>query len=359
MQQSDPGFRPDHILTMEMELPTDSKYRTGPEQAAFFHKLLEGVEQTPGVKAAGITDVLPLDEANAKTGFTVEGAPPLPAGERFGADSRSVSAGYFTALGITLRNGRLFTDHDAPGGPPAAIIDEPLVRRYLPKDRDPVGQQLRVGGSVFTIIGVVGGVKHSGLNLDPVPTIYWHYLQSPDFHTDLVVRTTGDPAAMIRTVKRALYAIDRDQPVFNVRTMDQVIDDSTASRRMTLALLGVFALVALALASIGIYGVMSYTVGQRTHEIGIRMAMGAETGGVLRLVVGQGMRLALTGVASGLVLALAATRVVSSLLYGISRTDPAIFAGTAAALLVVALAACYLPARRAARVDPVVSLRYQ
>jgi putative ABC transport system permease protein len=189
--------------------------------------------------------------------------------------------------------------------------------------------------------------------------MYWHYLQSPDPHTDLAVRTTGDPAAMIRTVKRAVYAVDRDQPVFNVRTMGQVIDDSTAPRRVTLALLGIFALVALVLASIGIYGVMSYTVGQRTHEIGIRIAMGAETRGVLRLVVGHGMRLALAGVASGLVLALAATRVVSSLLYGISRTDPAIFAGTSAALLLVALAACYLPARRAARVDPVVSLRYQ
>ena len=139
---------------------------------------------------------------------------------------------------------------------------------------------------LFTIVGVVGGVKHSGLNLEPKPTMYWHYLQSPNPHSDLAVRTAGDPAAMIRNVKRALYAIDRDQPVFNVRTMDQVIDDSTAPRRMTLALLGIFALVALTLASIGIYGVMSYTVGQRTHEIGIRMAMGAETGGVLRLVVG-------------------------------------------------------------------------
>jgi putative ABC transport system permease protein len=359
IQQVNPGFQADHVLTMEMELPVDSKYRTEQEQAAFFRKLLDRTVQIPGVKAAGITDVLPLDEATVNTGFIVEGAPPLPNGERMGADARSISDGYFAAMGIPLQRGRLFTDHDRPGAPLAAIVDEPLVRRCLPPDRDALGQQLRVGDRVFTIVGVVGGVKHSGLDLEPKPTIYYSYLQLPDPHVDLAVRTSGDPAAMIRAVKRAVFDVDRDQPVFHVRTMNQVIDESTAPRRMTLALLGIFALVALALASLGIYGVMSYTVGQRTHEIGIRMAMGAQTGGVLRLVVGQGMRQALLGVAAGLLLALAATRIVASLLYGISRTDPAIFAGASAVLLVVALAACYIPARRAARVDPVVSLRYQ
>src|SRR5581483_2333100 len=230
---------------------------------------------------------------------------------------------------------------------------------YLPRDRDPIGRRLRAGDRVYTIVGVVGGVKHSGLELEPKPTIYYHYLQTPDPHVDLTVRTAGDPAGMIRAVKNAVYAVDRDQPVFHIRTMDQVIDDATAPRRMTLVLLAIFAVVALALDSLGIYGVMSYTFGQRTQEIGIRMAMGARTDAVMRMVVGQGMAWAAAGVAFGLVLAIAATRVISSLLYGISRTDSAIFAGASAVLLVVALIACYIPARRAARVDPVVSLRYQ
>jgi putative ABC transport system permease protein len=359
MQHASPGFQADHVLTMEMELPTDSKYRTQQEQAGFYRRLLERTAETAGIKAAGITDVLPLDEANGNTAFTVDGAPPLPAGERLGADARTVSAGYFSAMGIPLRTGRLFNDHDAVDAPLAAIVDEPLVRRYLIRDRDPLGQRLRVGDRVFTIVGVVGGVKHSGLELEPEPTVYYHYLQSPEPHMDLAVRTAGDPAAMVRAVKHAVYAVDRDQPVFHVRTMNQVIDDATAPRRMTLALLGIFALVALALASLGIYGVMAYTVGQRTHEIGIRIAMGARAAAVLRLVVGQGMLWAGAGVVAGLLLALAATRVVAALLYGISRTDPAIFAGASAVLLIVAFAACYVPARRAARVDPMVSLRYQ
>jgi putative ABC transport system permease protein len=344
---------------MEMELPTDSKYRTEPEQVAFFHKLLELAAQAPGVEAAGITNVLPLDEGNANTGFTVDGAPPLPKGQRLGADSRIVSGSYFAAMGIPLLKGRIFTDYDGATAPLTAIVDEPLVRRYLLRDRDPIGQHLRVGDRLFSIVGVVGGVKHSGLDLEPNPTVYYHYARMPDTRVGLAVRTAGDAAAMVRTIRRVVYDVDRDQPIFHVRTMSEVITEATASRRTTLILLGLFALVALSLASLGIYGVMSYTVGQRTHEMGIRMAMGAQPAGLMRLVVGQGMLWALAGVAAGLALSFVATRVVGSLLYGISRTDPAIFAGASAVLLVVAFAACYVPARRAARVDPVVSLRYQ
>jgi putative ABC transport system permease protein len=357
MRQANLGFQTDHVLTMEMELPTDSKYRTASEQDAFFHTLLERAAHTPGIKAAGITDVLPFDED--VVGFTVEGAPPLPNGERLGADGRSVSGDYFAAMGIPLRGGRVFADSDTPRAPLAAIVDETLVRRYLPQDRDPLTERLRIGDRVFTIVGVAGGVKRSGLEPDPKPTIYFHYRQWLDAHVYLAVRTAGDPAAMIRSVTSVVHAIDRDQPVFHVRTMDQIIDEAAAPRRMTLVLLAIFALVAVVLASLGIYGVMSYTVGQRTHEIGIRMAMGAQKEAVMRLVVGHGMLWAMAGVAIGLLLSLAATRVVASLLYGVSRTDPATFVGASAVLLLVALAACYVPARRAARVDPVISLRYQ
>jgi putative ABC transport system permease protein len=262
-------------------------------------------------------------------------------------------------MGIPLRAGRLFADSDTPRAPLAAIVDETLVLRYLPPGRDPLTQRLRIGDRVFAIVGVAGGVKRSGIEPDPKPTIYFHYRQWLDANVYLAVRTAGDPAAMIRTVTGVVHAIDRDQPVFHVRTMDQIIDEAAAPRRMTLVLLVIFAVVAVALASLGIYGVMSYTVGQRTHEIGIRMAMGAEKRAVMRLVVGHGMLWAVAGVAIGLLLSLAATRVVASLLYGVSRTDPATLAGAAAVLLLVALAACYVPARRAARVDPVISLRYQ
>jgi putative ABC transport system permease protein len=356
MRQADLGFQADRVLTMEMELPTDSKYRTETEQTTFFRALLERTARTPGVTAAGISNVLPFDED--VVAFTVEGDPPLADGQRLGADGRSVSAAYFAALGIRLVNGRLFTEHDSGTAPLAAIVDEPLVRRYLARDRDPVGRRLRIGDSVLTIVGVVRGVRHSGL--DPQkPTLYFHYLQWPDPHVYLAVRTAGDPATMSSTVTRVVHSIDPDQPVFHIRTMDQLLQDGAASRRMTIVLLGIFAAVAIALASLGIYGVMSYTVSQRTHEIGIRMAMGARASGVVRLVVGQGMMWATAGVALGLVLAAAATRVIGSLLYGISGTDPAIFAAASAVLLVVAVAACYIPARRAARVDPLVSLRYQ
>jgi putative ABC transport system permease protein len=212
---------------------------------------------------------------------------------------------------------------------------------------------------VWEIVGIVGDVKHSGLDKQVTPAVFLSYLQNPEARMSLVVRTASDPASIIRAVKDQIYAVDRDQPMYKIRTMDQVVAESQSSPRFTLIVLGIFAAVALALAAVGIYGVISYAVTQRTREIGIRIALGAERGDVLRLVVGQGTALAVAGVLAGLAAAFALTRLMSSLLFGVSTTDPAIFAGASLFLAAVALAASYLPARRAMRVDPMVSLRYE
>ncbi|HET9319351.1 MAG TPA: FtsX-like permease family protein, partial [Bryobacteraceae bacterium] len=222
------------------------------------------------------------------------------------------------------------------------------------------GQRLRFGGNrVWEIVGIVGDVKHSGLDQQVTPAVFLSYLQTPEARMSLVVRTASDPASMIRAVKDQVYSVDKDQPMYKIRTMDQVVAESQSSPRFTLIVLAIFAAVALALAAVGIYGVISYAVTQRTREIGIRIALGAERGDVVRLVVGQGTTLAVTGVLVGLAAAFALTRLMSSLLFGVSATDPAIFVGASLFLAAVALAASYLPARRAMRVDPMISLRYE
>jgi putative ABC transport system permease protein len=224
---------------------------------------------------------------------------------------------------------------------------------------NPIGQRLRLGPRFIPeIVGIVGDVKNSALNQQTAPAMYTSYLQIPEMKMSLVVRAEGDPANMIRAVEKQVWAVDKDQPMYKIRTMEQVVGESQSSSRFTLALLAIFAAVAMGLAAVGIYGVISYTVTQRTREIGIRIALGAERGDVLRLVVGQGTVLAVTGVAVGLVGALALTRVMRSLLFGVSATDPLIFAGAALFLAAVAMLASYIPARRAMSVDPTVSLRY-
>ena len=361
IQQVNPGFSSDHVLAMEMELPTDSKYRTDPEQAEFFRRVLEKVETLPGVRSAGVANVLPLDNAETpRLTFLIDGRAPLPGGQRLPGDYRSVSPEYFRALGIPLLKGRYLTEGDKAGRPLVAVINETLARRYWPDGQNPIGQRLRFGSNrVWEIVGIVGDVKHSGLDKQVTPAVFLSYLQTPEARMSLVVRTASDPASMIRAVKDQVYVVDRDQPMYKIRTMDQVVAESQSSPRFTLIVLGIFAAVALALAAVGIYGVISYAVTQRTREIGIRIALGAERGDVLRLVVGQGTALAVAGVVAGLAAAFALTRLMSSLLFGVSATDPAIFAGASLFLAAVALAASYLPARRAMRVDPMVSLRYE
>jgi len=362
MQRVNPGFTADHVLAMEMELPTDAKYRTRPEQAEFFRRMLENVRSLAMVRSAGIVNQLPLDTSDEpRAEFTIAGRAPLPSGQGYLADYRSASPDYFRAMGIPLIKGRFFTEADKLDRPKVVIINETLARRYWPDGRNPIGERLQFGSQTLgpEIVGIVGDVKNSALNQQTEPAVYTSYLQIPEQKMSLVVRTEGDPAQMIRAVKAQVWAVDKDQPMYKIRTMDEVVGESQSSSRFTLALLGIFAAVAMGLAAIGIYGVISYAVMQRTREIGIRIALGAGKRDVLRLVVGQGTMLALTGVAIGLAGALALTRLMRSLLFGVSATDPTIFAGAALFLAGVALLASYIPARRAMRVDPTVSLRYE
>ena len=355
-----PGFRADHVLALEIELPTDAKYRADNEQAEFFRRLLAQVAALPGVRSAGIASLLPLNPGEQRTTFAIEGRPPLQDGQYLTADYRTVSPDYFRTVGIPLQRGRYFTGQDKVDRPRSVVISESAARRFWPDGSDPVGRRMRIGraGNV-EIVGIVGDVKGSGLDQQAAPTLYISYLQAPQFRMSLVVRTAVDPASMIQAVKGAVYAIDKDQPVYNVQTLDQLVSDSQSSSRFTLILLAIFAGVAMALAAVGIYGVISYAVAQRTREIGIRMALGAQRADVLRLVLGQGLILAGIGVAAGLTLALAATRIMARLLFEVSPRDPVIFPAAAAFLAVVALLSTYIPARRAMKLDPTTSLRYE
>jgi len=260
-------------------------------------------------------------------------------------------------MGIPLKRGRVFTDADRTGRPFVAIVDDTLARMYFGDGRNPIGQQIRIGRTDLQIVGIVGAVKQAGLDRQPAPTICLSHLQANEPRMDLVVRAAADPASMITAVKGAVYAIDKDQPVYKIRTMQQAVSDATSSQRLTFVLLGLFAVAAFALASIGIYGVVAYTVAQRTHEIGIRLALGADGGRIVRMIVTQGLAMTVTGVGVGLVLAVGATQALAAMLFGVGAHDPGVFIATAATLTAAAVSASYVPARRAARVDPAIALR--
>ena len=312
------------------------------------------------MRAAALVNILPMDFAReARTAFTIDGEPPLAPGQFLSADFRVASPDFLTALGIPLVRGRAFTGHDNLTRPPVASSTKPPPGGISRDGANPIGRRLRSGKSVREIVGVIGAVRSSGLDKQPMPTVYLPFLQAARPRMSLAVRTTGDPLAMASAAKSAVYAVDKDQPVYNVRSMEQVAAEAEATPRFTLALLGVFAGVALLLAAMGLYGVISYAVSQRTAEIGVRMALGASGAAVLGMVLRQGIALVGAGVALGLAAAFALTRLLGSLLYGASATDPAVFAGTATVLAVVALFAAFVPAFRATRVDPIVSLRYE
>jgi len=350
-----PGFNPEGVVVAR----TAFAYPGIEQRKAAQKQILERLAALPGVQAASVTTHLPL-AGDRSIGFVIEGKATMVNT----AYNALVSDDYFRALGIQLQTGRTFTREDGEGTTPVVVINETMARRFWPAG-DAIGKRVKWGGwpgdQWLSIIGIVADVKVSSLEAEVNPAIYMPLFQIPRAWSAVayVVRAAGDPTALIPSLRREITAVDAELPVYNIRTMEQVLAESVTQRRFSMLLLGLFAAVALLLAAIGLYGVMSYSVTQRTQEIGIRMALGANTRDVLKLVVGQGMLLALIGVMIGLGLAFGLTRFLTGLLFGVSPTDPLTFAVIALLLTVVALVACSLPARRAMKVDPMIALRYE
>ncbi|MGH9871745.1 MAG: ABC transporter permease [Pyrinomonadaceae bacterium] len=355
LQDTSPGFDARNVLTMGVNLPR-AKYDNPEKSASFFAELESRVAGLPGVEAVGFVSELPLSGQLNDMPYTVEGRPPVSIDQAFDSDFRRVNTNYFKALRIPFLRGRNFTEQEVRQGAQVVIISELLARQVFPNE-EPLGKRLIMAfGSTFEIIGIVGDIRDRALESNPAAAMYMPVYPSS---TNVIIRSKGDPASLAAAVRKEVWQIDPNQPVANVRTMEQWLERAVAGPRYRTTLLGLFALVALALASTGIYGVMSYSVSQRTHEIGVRMALGARRLDVLRLVVRQGMTLVIVGVALGLAGAFALTRLMATLLFGVTAKDPFTFVAVAALLTLVAFVACYLPARRATKVDPLVALRYE
>ena len=362
LQDVDPGFRPDGVLTLRISLP-ENRYPEPARIRGFIRELLERTARLPGVESVGGVSALPLS-GSSSSGTTTVDSRSVPSDKATPeADWRVVTPGYFRAMGIRLIRGRFFDDRDTDGVAPVAIIDETMAKTYWPGE-DPIGKRIHRGGTRSTrpwstIVGVVGHVRYRTLEAQSRVQLYWPYAQDPVPYISLVVRTPLEPRSLAVEIQRKVLAIDPDQPISSVRTMQELLSDSVARRRFSMTLLALFAGVALLLAAVGIYGVISYTVTLRAHEIGIRVALGASRGGVLWLVLGQSLVLTVAGVFLGLAGSLLVSRVISGLLFNVRPTDPATFAIVAAFLAAVAALASLLPAGRASRVDPMVALRYE
>jgi len=359
VQEIDPGFNAKNLLTATVMLPP-SKYPEPWRQAAFFREVMERIASIPGVESAGGADSAPMLSNDAGP-VSIEGHEPRPGEMEIHAERPKITPDYFRAMGMRLLRGRTFTWADNESAPQVAMINEAAARQYWPNE-DAMGKRVRLddGGTAWRqVIGVVGDVRQDGLAKAGRPEVYAPLAQSPVPYMVLAVRTRVAPESLVGAVRRAVKAVDKDQPLFQIQTMQQVVDDSVSGRRFQMSLLAIFASVALGLAAIGIYGLMSYSVSQRVHEIGIRMALGAKRAEILRLVVGQGMLLAMIGVALGIGGALLLTRFLSGLLYGVGANDPVTFLGVAVLLSTVAALASFIPAWRAARIDPMEALRYE
>jgi putative ABC transport system permease protein len=361
LQQVDPGFDATNVVSMNIALPT-SKYRAQ-QLNNFYDQLFERIRNLPGVKSVGGINPLPLGGTNISLSVLVEGAPAVALTDRPSVGVRVVTPGYFQTMSIPILKGRAFTEQDRDNSPNVILVNEALASRFWP-NQDAIGKRLDFeedsGKQVWReIVGVVGNVKHKALATEVMPEAYFPYKQDPENFMGLVVRTASDPMSMIPAIRNQVLSIDKDQPVSDIMTMEQRLAKSVAASRFVMLLLGSFSVLALGLAAVGIYGVMSYLVTQRTQEIGVRMALGAQKRDVLKLVVRRGMVLAIIGTAIGLVASLALTRLMRSLLFEVTPTDWLTFVITSVVLLTVALLACYIPARRATKVDPLVALRYE
>jgi len=374
----DPGFDPHQVLRLDLALPR-LRYPQARQQMVFYEQLIERLKTLPGVESVGATSRTPLNPGDNWAGFVIEGRPEPTPGQEQQAALRSVSNDYFRTLKIPLTKGRFFSDADArvslpvirwyeqqpyplhfyePQPVPTVIINERMARLYWPNE-DPLGRRLRIIASPWlTVVGVVGDVHHTGLDSQPNPEMYLSHLQEPDASLAVMVRATANPLLLASAVREQVKALDKDQPQ-TITTMDQIFSNSVAGQRFNSLLLGLFGALALVLAMVGVFGVINYSVAQRTHEIGIRLALGAQRRDVFRLIVGRGLLLALLGIGLGSGGAFALTRLLTGLLYGVSPTDAETFVIVSLLLTAVALLACYMPARRATKVDPLVALRYE
>jgi putative ABC transport system permease protein len=362
LQEVDGGFRPDHVLTMRIS-PPETKYARPEQLRAFYRDVVDRVSRLPGVQAAGGVNVLPLSGSGNSGTTTIDthAVPPDAASPE--VDWRAVTPGYFQAMGIALISGRFIDERDADQSPRVAVVDETLAKTYWPNE-DAVGKRLHRGGvgstaSWMTVVGVVRHVRYRTLEAQSRAQVYWPEAQDPWPSLSLAIRTSSEPYRLAATVQKEVQAVDPEQPVYRVRTMEELVEGSLARRRLSMLLLSIFAGAAVILAAVGIYGIMAYWVNQRSHEMGVRMALGAGRLDVLRLVLRQSLMLAGVGVAVGLVGSLALTRFIASLLFNVRANDPMTFLTVALSLAAVALLASFIPARRATKVDPMVSLRYE
>jgi len=357
LQHVNPGIRPDHVLTFRMRLPTDNLYKSDHEQAAFYRRVLDRVDRIPGIQSAGLSDVLPLGQQNDREYFTIENRP-LPAGQELVADFRRISPQYLNTMGIALLRGRMLSDRDGRDAPPVILIDETLGRQYFPGE-NPLGRRMRLWGEFREVVGIVSQVHHFGLEKQPQPTIYAPYEQMTDKAMALAVRTTVDTQAVVKAVKQAVWSVDPGQPIFQIRSMDDYLSLAETAPRISTLLLLIFAGISMLLAALGIHGVVSYGVAERTREFGIRMALGSTPGQVKALVVRNGIKTALIGLLAGMAGAAVLASALRALLFGVAPLDPAVMAAVAALLLTVALAANYIPAHRATRIDPMQALHHE
>jgi putative ABC transport system permease protein len=357
-----PGYDPSRVLTVTM-FASRSAY-AGPER--FFQEVAARVRTLPGVEAAGLTSLLPLSASDTGIEFKIEGRPEPQPGAWPVARPLSVDPDYLRVMKVPVRKGRAFGEQDTKQSLKVVLVNEELARRYFAGE-DPIGKRLvlyhtyaKSEPAPYEVVGIVSNIRHRGLNVPPSPEFYVLYLQMPPPKMSLVIRSSlPDSSNLTDSVRGVINEVDKEAQVWDLRQMDERLSDSIAPQRFNTMLLGLFALLALALSATGILGVMNYTVTQCTHEIGVRIALGAQRGDILKLIVGRGMLLTLCGIGLGTVAALALTRLMSGLLFGVSATDPATFVGISALLFAVALVACYVPARRAVKVDPMIALRYE